>query len=732
MSSPKPTRARSRSNTRSKAIATPKLKQKKMFPVIEISDSESDGEVEEGRNGTAAAAMPAAGPSKTPGFAQERPRASPFQQRTFPDENAALPKAGKAEPFNPIQELFLPSDEENEPPRRKSRPAVVDVDADFEEIVDRNNKEVINIDRLDSPPPSATPEEQASVYLVQVLEIVPNVQPDHATALILEHLPKLGANVVEFVLHSLFENPDYPKVDHKGKRKALTELASSEEVKKARNDTIDYGSVERDFKGGVHYVNMAIDQLMLDFPAIPKPHVRRTLLSKKSLYAPTYFYLEEEKKSGRPLPYTPKKTVARRPAKGKGPALEDTEFEIEREWLVQKLTSVEARNDAKLAEQLNEQEYEDNGDGIECGCCFTTYAFDKMVQCEDGHLFCTECMVSYAENLLGSHNVSIVCMDQSGCKLPFPVSELRRFLPDKLMELYERVKQRKEIELAGLEGLEECPHCEYKCVIENPDEKLFRCGNFDSCGAITCRQCKKPDHLPKSCREVEDDRRLDGRHAIEEAMTAALMRNCPKCNKGFVKDDGCNKMTCPNCHSLSCYVCRKLIPEGYAHFNQAPHGTATTSKQSKKCPLYDGPVEARHAREVQEAAAKAKEAYLADNPDIEDKEIHVDVPKAPPAAQMPRLAMPNLPQVVQYPLNLAGHHLGIAGFPFGYRIPAPPPHVPHAPDPLPVPQLQPHPHPHVHRRQVQPNVGNLVHNPPNPAVLDARLRQLAVRRARRR
>ena len=115
-----------------------------------------------------------------------------------------------------------------------------------------------------------------------------------------------------------------------------------------------------------------------------------------------------------------------------------------------------------------------------------------MIQCEDGHLFCTDCMTSYAENLLGSHNVSVVCMDQSGCKLPFPESELRRFLPEKLMELYERVKQRKEIEMAGLEGLEECPYCEFKCVIENPDEKLFRCGDTDNCGAITCRQCKKP------------------------------------------------------------------------------------------------------------------------------------------------------------------------------------------------------------------------------------------------
>ena len=116
---------------------------------------------------------------------------------------------------------------------------------------------------------------------------------------------------------------------------------------------------------------------------------------------------------------------------------------------------------------------------------------DKMVQCPEAHLFCTTCMMSYAETKLGEHDARIVCMDQSGCKLPFPESELRRFLTPKLLELYERVKQRKEIEAAGLEGLEECPHCDYKVVIENDQEKLFRCQNED-CMAVTCRQCKKP------------------------------------------------------------------------------------------------------------------------------------------------------------------------------------------------------------------------------------------------
>ena len=87
-------------------------------------------------------------------------------------------------------------------------------------------------------------------------------------------------------------------------------------------------------------------------------------------------------------------------------------------------------------------------------------------------------------------------------------------------------------------------------------DRLFRCGNEEGgCGVVSCRFCWKKDHLPKSCKEVEEDKKLDGRHSIEEAMSAsfflclaarfffflelivffvaaAMMRNCPKCKKG--------------------------------------------------------------------------------------------------------------------------------------------------------------------------------------------------------
>ncbi|KAL4266826.1 RING-type domain-containing protein [Pleurotus pulmonarius] len=472
---------------------------------------------------------------------------------------------------------------------------------------------------MDPPKPDLViPQDQ----LQQVLEVVPDVQPEYAQELLTE------SKTVEATLNALFENPAYPKVDKKGKRKAEEPIGKERGQPKPK---IDYSTTERPILGGPYYYDLALEQLQIDFPLIPKPYIRSVLILQNGLYVPAYLQLLVNSK----LPIRPykQKVIAYRP-KGKAPLVEDPDFTAEREWLVHKLQEgtlvpVEAGSSQQPITP------DDIEDGIECGCCFTSYPFEKMIQCPDAHLFCSECMVSYAENLLGSHNPSIVCMDQSGCKLPFPESELRRFLDDKLLQLYERVKQRKEIEMAGLEGLEECPFCEYKVVIENPQEKLFRCER-EECGAVSCRACKKLDHLPKSCKEMEAEKLLDGRHAIEEAMTQALLRNCPKCEKAFIKEAGCNKMTCPNCRTLSCYVCRQVIT-GYDHFNQ------NASANSNKCLLWDQ-VEQRHADEVKAAAERATEAYRRENPDVAHEDIKVDLPVAPkPPAPLPAVQVPAWP-----------------------------------------------------------------------------------------
>jgi len=336
--------------------------------------------------------------------------------------------------------------------------------------------------------------------------------------------------------------------------------------------------------------------------------------------------------------------VAPNPGKGKAKARnksshDEEEFMKEHTWLVQKL---ETRQGSPVPDLTSE--HLEEGEGVECGCCFTTYPFSEMAQCTDTHLFCKGCVTSYTSTKLGEQNAELHCMDISGCKMGFPESELRRILPTKLFDLYEQIRQRRDIELAELEGLEECPFCDYKVVLDVDFEtdKVLTCQN-EACLKVSCRKCKKEDHLPKSCEEMEEDKMLDGKHAIEEAMTRALMRNCPKCQKAFVKEYGCNKMICTYCSAMSCYVCRSVI-HGYEHFDQSrPRDAQPASSSSKKCPLWDSAGD-RHAKEVAAAADKALKEYKTLHPDVQDEDIRVELPHPPP----PPL-QPNLPPMLHRP-----------------------------------------------------------------------------------
>lgn len=99
---------------------------------------------------------------------------------------------------------------------------------------------------------------------------------------------------------------------------------------------------------------------------------------------------------------------------------------------------------------------------------------------------------------------------------------------------------------------------------------------------------------------------MQGRHTVEEAISAAKIRSCPKCKKAYIKSDGCNKISC-GCGSKSCYVCRKQISD-YAHFCQTPHCNHVSCG---KCPL--------HTNDAEDDARAMREAGLAAAARVEEK-----------------------------------------------------------------------------------------------------------------
>lgn len=97
-------------------------------------------------------------------------------------------------------------------------------------------------------------------YVAQVLEIIPDVLPEHVRSLIEQRHPTYNEQVVENVLHTLFEDPTYPKRDPKGKGKRKREELNddTEGAMQSAKQKVDYASKDRKQEGGLNYATQAL------------------------------------------------------------------------------------------------------------------------------------------------------------------------------------------------------------------------------------------------------------------------------------------------------------------------------------------------------------------------------------------------------------------------------------------------------------------------------------------
>ncbi|KAL2047014.1 hypothetical protein N7G274_001032 [Stereocaulon virgatum] len=114
----------------------------------------------------------------------------------------------------------------------------------------------------------------------------------------------------------------------------------------------------------------------------------------------------------------------------------------------------------------------------------------------------------------------------------------------------------------------------------------FQCRS-PTCSLPSCLTCHKIWRDPHTCHESAT---LSLRTTIEAARTAALKRTCPRCGLAFIKDSGCNKLTCV-CGYAMCYICRQGLGkgeggEGYRHFCQHFRPAGGQCRECDRCDLY--------------------------------------------------------------------------------------------------------------------------------------------------
>lgn len=264
-------------------------------------------------------------------------------------------------------------------------------------------------------------------------------------------------------------------------------------------------------------------------------------------------------------------------------------------------------HDKKQVYELRLQEARDNGELMECQCCFDEEClFEDMAACPEGHLFCKTCIRRSSEVVIGEGKTDFKCLNGS-CSEKFSLAILQHVLPTNVFSIVLKKMQEEEIKMADIPDLVSCPFCSFATIMPDQNDKVFKCLNPD-CLKESCRLCKEPNHVPLRCDEVEKQGETNMRTYIEARLTEAMIRRCHRCQKAFVKEFGCNKMTC-TCGASSCYVCRAEDID-YNHFGDS------------NC--NEGDMNKLHREEMLQAATEARDKYLQDHPEAAEINLKYD------------------------------------------------------------------------------------------------------------
>ncbi|XP_045572048.1 E3 ubiquitin-protein ligase RNF216 [Salmo salar] len=493
-----------------------------------------------------------------------------------------------------------------------------------------------------------------------VLDLFPDVQENYVAELIQTNDLK-DLNVI---CNMLLENPAFPRRESSASAAHSSMLLEPcDDNSQSAEDLFDYGSLGQ---VGPEAAMQAADLLMGDFRMISCQDIKWSLNAMKGHYAITrkalceavkQFQDSESLEKRRRRRHTAERCYIdfkyqhgslklerrmyfleknRRGCRTYGAAL-DPSLQREITFYQQKAKEHAEHEDFLLALQVNEEEYEKDGQLIECGCCCGDFAFEKMTQCSDGHLFCKECLVKYAEEaVFGSGQSSLSCME-GGCPCSFPVCELEKVLPETVLCKYYERQAEEAVAATCADELVRCPSCNFPALLDK-GVSLFSCPN-PRCRKESCRKCRVQwkEHAGKSCDQVMERDEIRMRVAFEERMTAARVRKCVKCGTGLVKSEGCNRMWC-RCGSYMCYLCREPI-SGYNHFCQHARSPGAPCRHCRKCSLWTDPTQ-DDERIIQEIQKEGEKELNKKNAETSGKRVGPP-PEPVVVAKRPRAAPPS-------------------------------------------------------------------------------------------
>ncbi|MCJ1435209.1 hypothetical protein MMC27_004581 [Xylographa pallens] len=520
------------------------------------------------------------------------------------------------------------------------------IDQAFSDIPDYTGYESSDVEQTALPHWTATepaykpvlitdPEILYQLYMGKVLEVFPDVCRDHlrtlydthAAAFPVERSQLVNEELSQAVIVQILDAEKYPTEKEKKKLKRKRAEGSDDEEEEK-----NYTRLSRPRITGAEIQDARL-LLLWEFASVPLTFIDLQLKSCGNLY-PAYLAIEHAERTydQAPLPLYRKLQKSRKIKATERDFISSTETTGYGTETLRKELQAAKRKREKEADKLKKEQMVaeadaalekkciQNGEMVECQCCFTDVPIPKSTHCNGLHFFCLDCAQRNAKSQVELSRYEIKCIDGSGCKAEFSLGERHRFLDAKLLEVLDRLQQQSELRTAGLENLESCPFCDYAAIYPPvTEDKEFRC-KMPDCERISCRLCKADSHLPLTCAEHKKEQGVSERHILEEAMTNAIIRTCPKCGVPIFKDGGCNKMICSKCRTYVCDYCGKDISkESYGHFD---NGAGSNPSAKRKCPTQDNTV-ARNAERIADAEREAMAKVRAENPELSEEDLKI-------------------------------------------------------------------------------------------------------------
>ncbi|KAF3846722.1 hypothetical protein F7725_003800 [Dissostichus mawsoni] len=349
--------------------------------------------------------------------------------------------------------------------------------------------------------------------------------PDVLEAYVAELIQTNNVKDLNVICNLLLENPEYPRGGGAATLAPTSILLESGDTQSVTEDLFDFNKLGT---VGLEASVQAADLLMADFRMLSCQDIKWSLNALKGHYAITRKALCEALKKWQESGDPSGKRRRSRAASSERCYVDfhfehagsvkfekrmyflesdrrycrtynslEASVQNELSFYKQKAKEWAEHEDFLLALQVNEDEYKMDGQLIECGCCYGEFAFEKMTQCSDGHLFCKECLVKYAqEAVFGSGKLH-------GERLPMllPGVSWRKSCQRILCKYYERQAE-EAVAATCADELVRCPFCTFPALLDK-NMSLFSCPN-PRCRKESCRKChvQWKQHMGKTCEQV--------------------------------------------------------------------------------------------------------------------------------------------------------------------------------------------------------------------------------------